>query len=469
MKVKVKRHREAVGELATTREIKKSLVSRDVEKKSSTLPLLISSLFGSGDVGVPSNMSEYIELYTTMVWVYSAVFAIANAGIRIPLKLYKRVSGGKEEITSHPILDLLKSPNPMMTWKDLLEATLIYCELAGEDYWEITYNRMRLPQELWVIKPTRITINTSRDRKKITSYTFKIGSFKHKFPANKILHFKNFAPTDDWHGQSSIQAVVNAIVTEQAASEYQSGFFKRGATPTGYIEVERMPGKSELRRLRVDWKQRFTGINNSYRTPILPRGMKYMPIGPSNREMELLSLRKANVEEILSAFGVPPVKVGLLGFAKYASYELQDTMFHIDTVIPKLQKVEGLLNLQLLPHYGDDSLFLEFDVDKYTQGDLRKTSEMFNRQIEHGVRTPNEVRLELGLKPYKGGNIHYISKQIVPVGLVERMLPNNAPKREDADFGQTERENNEQNTTPNESEKHERPKKYRKKHRIQND
>ena len=189
-KVKPRQRREGIGEYRSTMEMKGEIV----KKSSKTLPVLIGSLFGQGDIAPPSSMAEYITLYTTMVWVYSAVFAIASAAIRIPLKLKRRTKDGNEEVTEHPVLDLIRRPNPDMSWKELLEATLIYMELAGEEFWEVSYNKLQLPYELWPIKPTRLTINTSRDRKRITSYTFKIGSYSHKFDPKFILHFRNLIP-----------------------------------------------------------------------------------------------------------------------------------------------------------------------------------------------------------------------------------------------------------------------------------
>lgn len=407
-----KRREEAIGEYKTTKKVEKAIVKKD----SKTLPLIISSLFGTGDIAPPTSMREFIDLYKSMVWVYSAVFAIASSAVRIPLKLYSRKKDGREEIFDHPIVNLLYNPNPSMSWKDLLEATLIYMELGGEEFWEVVYNKLQLPQELWPLRPSRITINTTRDRKRISSYTFKIGSYKMKFDPKFIFHFKNFAPSDDWHGQSSIQAAVESIITEQYAMSFNKRFFKQGATPTGVLEADRVPSRMELKRLRADWERRFVGEAGAYRTPILPRGMRYNPISPSSRDMEFAMLRRFNREEILSAFGVPPVKVGLLEYAKYASYELQETAFYRDTVVPKLQKVEGILNLRLVPLYGDKSLFLEFDIDKFIQGDIDKLNMRYQKQIVHGIRTPNEVRAKLGLKPYEDGNKFYMTKQLAEVG-----------------------------------------------------
>ncbi len=391
-----KYRKESIEEIRATKKVKKAIVKREVEKTSQTLPALIGALFGTGDISPPASMREYLELYTSMVWIYSGVFAIASAATPVPLLLFRRTKGGKEEIHEHQVIDFLRNPNPMMSWRDLLEATIIYNELAGEEFWEITYNKLLLPQEVWPLKPSRISINTSRDRKRITSYTFKIGSYKIKFDPKYIIQFKNFAPNDDWHGQSSLQAAVNSILTEQYAMSYNKRFFKQGATPTGVLETDRMPSGPELKRLRADWERRFTGEEGAYRTPILPRGMKYNPISPAARDMEFIMLRRFNREEILSALGVPPVKVGLLDYAKYASYELQELAFYRDTVVPKLQKVESVLNHNLIPLFGDKSLFVEFDVEQYIRGDPTRVSEMRNRQIEHAVRTPNEVRALMG-------------------------------------------------------------------------
>jgi len=398
------------GELESTRKTQIAIA-----KRSQTLPVIIGSLFGGTEIAPPQDAAEYIALYQSVVWVYSCVFAIASTGSGIPIHLYRRVKTGKEELMDHDLLTLLDRPNPNMSWRDLIEVSLIYLELCGEVYWEIVYNRLRIPAEIWPLRPSRMSINTSKDRKRITSYTFKIGTYKCKFLPRSIIHFRYFNPNNDWHGQSSIQAATETILTEQYAASYNKDFFQHGGTPTGVLETDFPLSRGELKRLRSDWRRWFTGPSGSHQTPILPRGMKYSPVALSTKDMELLLLRRLNREEILSVFGVPPVKVGLLDYAKFANYELQETAFHRDTMVPKLLMIRDVLNRELIPKFRDNSLIFGYELDAFLQGDPVKMSRMHNADIQHGVLTPNEVRKFKGLKPYKDGDQFYISKQLTTI------------------------------------------------------
>src|SRR5579864_9069756 len=53
------------------------------------------------------------------------------------LDLFTKSAATIEEVTSHPLLDLLNRPNAMLNAFDLWELTQIYLEVHGQAYWQI--------------------------------------------------------------------------------------------------------------------------------------------------------------------------------------------------------------------------------------------------------------------------------------------------------------------------------------------
>ena len=72
------------------------------------------------------------EGFTENAIVYRAVRMIAEAAASVPLFLFE----GESEVDTHPLLRLLKKPNPMQCGPDLLEAWYGHLMVAGNAYLE---------------------------------------------------------------------------------------------------------------------------------------------------------------------------------------------------------------------------------------------------------------------------------------------------------------------------------------------
>jgi len=388
-------------------------------KDSRTLPFIIRSIMTGVDIPQPVTRTQFLELYKKLVWVYACALTIGQSGAGVPLHLYKKLPKGKKErVFEHPAIDLLEHPNEKMSFFDVMEAMLIYLELNGNSFMEVVYDKRRNPSELWLLRPDRIRINVTKNKKRISSFSYRVkpGDQPAKFLPKELLHFKYFSPNDDWYGQSSIEAGTDPIVLEQYTNTYNQNFFKNGATPSGILIADEYLSKKEIKRIQRQWKTRNEGPNSAGKTPVLPKGLKYEPIGAKQSDMEFLALKKMTRTEIFALFGVPPVKVGILEGAKHSNYGLQETMFYKDTIAPKLKKVSGALNTMFLPLFeADKNLYFEFDMTTFISGDPSKIIERLVKQIQSGMMSPNEAREKIGLETFEGGDRYFVASHLIQI------------------------------------------------------
>jgi hypothetical protein len=127
----------------------------------------------------------------------------------------------------------------------------------------------------------------------------------------------------------------------------------------------------------------------------------------------------------LATVGVPPVKVGLLEYAKYANYELQNRAFYQDTIQPKAKKIEGAINTFLCPLFdrGNEQHVFEFDFRRVIGESALDLAVRFTRLFEMGATTPNEVRDALSLgERYEGGDQFYVSSKFRPITSMDELV-----------------------------------------------
>ncbi|GAH57356.1 unnamed protein product, partial [marine sediment metagenome] len=125
-----------------------------------------------------------------------------------------------------------------MTRFDLWEATLAFAELAGNAYWELVAEGDKPPEEIYVLRPDRMTIKPE-EKKLVSSYIFNVNGRKIILQPEDILHFKYFSPINDLYGTSSIAPAEKSIILDLYALNFNARFFKSGARLMGVLETDR--------------------------------------------------------------------------------------------------------------------------------------------------------------------------------------------------------------------------------------
>ena len=112
------------------------------ETKFSAVAPLIALQYQRQPVWSPRDYAAFArEGFTQNPVVYRCVRMIAEAAASVPLDLFE----GSSEIEDHPLLDLLRAPNPTQTKPDLLESWYGFLLVAGNAYMAVSYTHLTLP------------------------------------------------------------------------------------------------------------------------------------------------------------------------------------------------------------------------------------------------------------------------------------------------------------------------------------
>jgi HK97 family phage portal protein len=298
---------------------------------------------------------------------FRAVKLIAEAAAALPLILQDQ----DRRYDMHPILDLIRRPNPAQGRAEFLEALYGYLLLSGNAYLEAVPGAGSLPGELHVLRPDRMSVVPGADGWP-AAYDYAVGGRTHRFhmggEVQPICHIRSFHPQDDHYGFSPLQAAAVAVDVHSSASAWSKALLDNAARPSGAIVYRGVDGQGNLSadqydRLVAEMESHHQGARNAGRPMLLEGGLDWKPMGFSPSDMEFQKTKEAAAREIAVAFGIPPMLMGIPGEATYANYQEAHRAFYRLTVLPLAGKVTSAL-AHWLSGFSGDGVELRPDPDQ---------------------------------------------------------------------------------------------------------
>lgn len=361
--------------------------------------------------------SVMLEQYRKSLYVFACINRIAVKTASIPFELYRILNskGDVQEITTHPILDLLYSVNPFQTKTEFIETTVINLKCTGDAFWFKVRNNGGKVVELWNLRPDFMTVLTDPVNF-IRGYKFsKADGSVVTFAPEEIVHFKYPDPLNQYLGLSPIHAAQKRILTEEYATKWQADFFLNSARPDGLIKnKETTLTREQKDDIRENWNKRHGGLDNSYKVAILEGGLEYQLISLTQKEMDYIESLKFTRDDILVALGVPKPIVSVTDDVNRANAETAMAIFLTETIKPEVDRLAEKINEQMIaPDFGE-----EFYVEAEDPTPANRELELkeYSEGIVNRYLLINEVRAKEGLPPIKGGWSIYGQLTEIPMG-----------------------------------------------------
>lgn len=333
---------------------------------------------------------------------FRAVKLICEAAAALPLIL----QDANQRFDQHPILTLIARPNGAQGRAELLEAIYGHLLLSGNAYIEAV-GQGGLPRELHVLRSDRMAVVPGPDGWPM-AYDYTVGGRTHRFAmsqtggaeAQPICHLKTFHPQDDHYGLSPLQAAAVAVDVHNAASAWSKALLDNAARPSGAIVYRGADGQSQLSsdqydRLVSEIESNHQGARNAGRPMLLEGGLDWKPMGFSPSDMEFQKTKEAAGREIATAFGIPPMLMGIPGDATYANYQEANRAFYRLTVLPLAARVTAGLSAWLSGFTGE-AVELRPDLDQIPALATERDAQWL-RVGAADFLTSQEKRLLLGL------------------------------------------------------------------------
>lgn len=225
-------------------------------------------------------------------------------------------------------------------------------------------------------------------------------------PLDKTVHLAWWSPSGPL-GISPLEQLGVTISIEDAAQRYQSGLFARGARPPSaitasaeFLNLERTDRQALMDQLRLDVDQLYAGPDRAGKPAVLPPGLDWKPVGHSAVEAALIDQRKVAREEVAAVYQIPPPMMGILDKATYSNIEVQRELSYTSALGPPMVLIEQALTTVIArDYYGEDDVYVEFDLGPVLRGDRMKEIQTFREGIGTAIYTVNEARRAFNLPP----------------------------------------------------------------------
>lgn len=328
------------------------------------------------------NRTDYLTLYTG--WVYFCVTKIAQT----LSSLETQVVNEKYEVIPNKYNGLINS--------ELLEWITAFLLLNGSSFWKLDKIGRNI-NDINLLRPDLIDFQQQKGEA-LTWYKYRLptGQFMN-IALEDMLDIHLFNPLEVYpnktKGISPVQAVATQMSTDLATMNWDWKFFENGATPSGVFTTQQDVNVESLERFKKDWRNKYGWVKNSHKTAVLPFGMDYKTITPSQSELDFVNKRRFTKEEIFTIFGVPEAlfsKDSNLATAKVA-----ENTFMKYTILPLAKKIETAINKKI---YKDQGIFQFVNV-------VPTDTDELNTIFTNGGITLNEYRQQLNYDPVKWGDV----------------------------------------------------------------
>lgn len=371
------------------------------------------------------------ETYLKNVISFRCVDLISKSVSTIKWKVMETKSDGfKEEISSHPLLDLMSRPNPQQGWSAFIKALISYLVMSGNSYIRRTAPlsgpNKGIPKELDLLRPDRMKILLSSSGElagyeytKPSIYTGSI-AYTQQYLINPIigqsdvLHLKLFNPVDDNYGASITEPIAREVDTSNTATEWNKKLLDNEARPGMILTYKKNLTEEQFQRIKTQMDEKHSGSKNAGRNLILEDadGTTVTTHGFTPAEMDFIEGNREMARRISLGYGVPPQLLGIPGDSTYSNFEQAREAFWDETVIFYAGFIQTEFNNWFFPKQS--KIGLEYSLEGIPAYYSRQ-SKLWERAKSADFLSINEKREMVGLEKTPGGDVVLIPMSSIPL------------------------------------------------------
>ena len=372
------------------------------QKKSATILDIPDSIFSS-------ETRAGSEQYFDNVIVHRCVSLIASSASHVPWLVYKDRGNRRVFARDHLAAKLLKKPNPEASGADFFTEVISNLLLHGNAYLFLAGFDASAASGIYTLHPNAVEIIVKENRP--VAYRYRVSGTEKIYPidninrASRILHFKNYHPSNHLYGLSSLAAATKSINLYSKTLDWNKALLKNAIKPSGALVFQDGNGylsDEQFERLQQQFYDNFSGSSNSGKPLILEGGLKWQETNNAEKFEKFLELKDSSARDIAIAFNIPPQLLGINGDNTYSN--MQEARFALweENIIPLLDKLsDGLSNW--FSYWFEEDLLIDFDRDSISALTERREN-LWSKIASASFMTLNEKRAFVGLGALEGGD-----------------------------------------------------------------
>lgn len=369
---------------------------------------------------LPVSLGRLMAGYKKNSAVSACVTTLAFSFPEAPILAGHEADGRFVTDYNHPVLGLIRQPNPDMGEVELMQFAVTYASVGGNLYlWKQRSVISGKVIALWPFSDVNVTPLPGRTTAEgfVRGYEFDPGDGQtFPIPKDDIIHWKwAVDPEQPWRGIGAIELSIRDSDRSAEADAYIYALLKNNAVPPVVVTLTEGDELTDDRadRLRKQWNVKMGGENRG-NLAFLESGMKAEKMGFDLQQLAAEALSAVPEARIAGNFRIPPVVAGLSVGLKRSDYGDQAARRSFTELT--LAALWRSLASELYNGLKDD---FNLPANFIFQHDLRKVralqEEEFKRwervslAFDRGLLTRKESKLELGIEPKPGDDVYKVS------------------------------------------------------------
>lgn len=376
------------------------------------------------------------QTYGRNAVVYACVRILCTSVPEAPLKCYAEKGDERIELPkTHPLRQLIRRPNELMTEYEMMELAVIQLAVVGRTVWWKERSNGGKPIALWPLRPDRVgpvySVSDAPGERVLAGWAYlSPGEGTPVLIPRRDAFTINFPDPDGEsggivEGLGPLSVLRYEVAADNKATDHVGALLANYAQPGVVLEVENSPTPEEAAIMKARFRQEFGGERIGV-PAIVGAGTKITPLGFSLKDLEFPGLRANAEARICGVMGVPPilagVHVGLVESSQRANTKELRELFAETTVASYWRRFADQFTEDLAAEF-DEGIVCEFDTSgvKALAGQFAEHLAPWKEAVAGAYITVNEYRTKLGVDPLplEIGDVLYVPTTVTAIPATE--------------------------------------------------
>jgi SPP1 gp7 family putative phage head morphogenesis protein len=229
-------------------------------------------------------------------------------------------------------------------------------------------------------------------------YSYQIPAHPMWFNKEEICYFMRNQRSMSCYGYAPTQAIMDLIKSLHYSTLYNKRYFEETTIPDGVMSLIGT-NETELKNFITQWNTEFKA--QPHKLAVVNSEFKWQPLNVSQKELEFLETQSWYYKLIISMFGLTPAELGLTEDLNRATAATQTELTKRKGIRPLLKIIESYMNADIIPEFGYEGIEFSFIYDDPQEKTVKLDN--WGKEIQLGLKSINEVRVEMGMEPVDWG------------------------------------------------------------------
>ena len=351
--------------------------------------------------------------------IFSAVTMKANAIASAPVSInldYRKLNPGE-----HKLAYLFKyGPNPRQTMFSFIQYMEATRNTNSGAYAIIEYsNVLGDISAIWALKSEFVEPIIDQDSGELYYEITDHDDNTKKYVHNSHVIALEYLDNNGFKGINPLNVLKNTIDYDREIKEFSINQMKTSLKANAVVKIDTTLDEESLEEYDAMMEQ------------MQENGIIYLDDGKDIKELSaktyidpnIFDVEKITVERVERVFNIIGKLTKGSSTNKTTSSDTEDLLYLKDSILPVIRQYEQEFSKKLLTTKEKMQGYeIKFNMNGYARATMEKRGNFYQQLIRSGVLSPNQCLMLEDLPPYEGGDVHLISRDLIPLDKLDKLL-----------------------------------------------